>query len=248
MNKSILPVLVLLSLMFTVLYSCKSDTGKTASTQKENTANQTSKESASPKENNSPSTDNSAASKEVKLSADEQKKLNIFFSNFSEVYLNPFTKESITDNDLINFGVLHLYKNNNKLFEKADNSNSKVKDEHVSASIRKYFGRDVSKHQSTSDFKYKSGYYFIPQADGEAYTFSQVERLIDIGNDRYTAYINVYTASSGWTGNAHASPKDWKNSDGDEKPELTEKFKAVFIKNNGPKGESVYTLVDYLKQ
>lgn len=242
MKKSIMQLFILLVLMISFLYSCKSDTSKSNSVQKENVSTKnTSKDSIAPKEN-------SSDSKEVKLPRDEQKKLNIFFSNFSEVYLKPFIAGSIADEDLINFGVLHNYKNNFKLFEKVDNYNLEIKGNSVSASIQKYFGRDVSKHLSTSDFKYKNGYYYIPQADGEAYTFSQVERLIDIGNDRYTAYINVYTASSGWTGDAQASPKEWKNGEGGDKPELIEKFKATFIKGNGAKGESVYTLVDYIKQ
>ncbi|MFA5405080.1 MAG: hypothetical protein WC358_09115 [Ignavibacteria bacterium] len=241
MKKSIIPLFVLLSLLFSVLYSCKSESGKTNSTQKENVPPEsTPKESTSSKENNS-------ASKEVKLIPEEQKKLNVFFSNFSEVNLKPFTIASITDEDLINFGVLHNYKNNFKLFEKVDNSNVKIKEDNISASIQKYFDRKINSHKSTSDYKYKNGYYFVPLADGEAFTFSQVEKMNDIGNDKYIAYINVYTASSGWTGNVHAAPKEW-TSDENDKPELSEKFKATIKKSSGTKGEDVYTLIDYIKQ
>ena len=86
----------------------------------------------------------------------------------------------------------------------------------------------------------------MPNADGEAYTFSQVERLTDIGGDKYIAYINVYTASSGWTGNQHGSPKSWGS--GEDKPELSGKYKATFKKTNGSNGENVNTLIDYIKQ
>ena len=241
MKKTILPVIVLLSLIFSVLYSCKSDTGKSISTQKENTtSNITHKDSTSVKENNS-------AGKEVKLIPVEKKKLNIFFSNFSEVNLKPFTNASISDEDFINFGVLHNYKNNYKLFTRVDDANGKIKEDYVNASIMKFFGRTVNSHKSTSDYKYKNGFYFIQLADGEAYTFSQIEKLIDIGNDLYIAFVNVYTASSGWTGDTQASPKEW-SADSDGKPELTGKFKATFKISNDSKGEQVYTLIDYLKQ
>jgi len=236
-----LPYALLMSFIMLIAGSCNKESGKPESNQDNKTTTTSNKDSIETKK------ENTAAGKIVTLSADEQKKLNTFFSNFSEAYLEPFTSGNITDDELIKFGILHNYNNNFRLFEKAGENELKIKDALISKSIEKYFGKTFSAHKSTKDYKYKNGYYFIPNADGEAYTFSQVTSLSDIGGDRYIAYINVYTASSGWTGNEHDNPKNW-GADGGEKPELTSKLKATFTKTNGSNGESIYKLIDYIKQ
>jgi len=234
-------LILLLCIVMSFTCSCKKDSVKPETGKEQKTS------ANSPKDSIVPKKDNAVTGKEVQLTPAEQKKLNIFFSNFSEVYLEPFARGSITDDELIKFGVLHNHINNLKLFQKAGNGNLKLKEEAVSKTIGKYFGITFTGHKATTDIKYNGGYYFIPESDGEAYTFSQAEKVTDIGGDRYTAYINVYTASSGWTGNANANPKSW-GTDSNEKPELTGKFKATFSKTNGPNGESVYNLIDYIKQ
>jgi hypothetical protein len=241
MKKLNLLSILLLCFVMLFAFSCKKDSDKSENKQEQKTSTNSTKDSITPKK------DNTVAEKEVKLTDEEQKKLNIFFSNFSEVSLNPFTAGNITDDELIKFGVWHNQKNNRKLFEKAGQDEIKLKEDAVSKSIQKYFGKNFTAHKATPDFKYKSGYYFTPDGDGEAFTFSQVEKVSDIGGDRYIAYVNVYTASSGWTGDVHANPKSW-NANSDDKPELTEKFKATFSKTNGANGESIYTLIDYIKQ
>jgi hypothetical protein len=231
MSKIYFPLFVLLIAVSLIMSACRSNTDKPVTKAADTT--KTTKESNSAKE---------ITANEVNLNAEEKKRLNVFFSNFSEVGLPSFTSGKASEDDLINFGVLHLYKNNNDSFEKEDAVNAKIKVDKVSASVQKYFGKGISTNKSTSQFKFKNGYYFILLADGDAYTFSQVERLTDNGGDRYTAYVNVYTAGSGWAGNAHGSLKEWQ-ANGDEVPELTGKFKAVFEKKNT---ENV--LIEYVKQ
>jgi len=236
MKRLYFPVLAVLTLMMFAAFACKSNSEKQENTRKssnESLTTNTSKENATQKE---------SSGTDVKLSAAEQKKLNVFFSNFSEVGMAPFARGKVSDETLINFGVLHLYKNSNSLFEKTDAANAKIKEDKVSGAAQKYFGLNITSHKSTDRFKYKNGYYFIPLADGEAYTFSQVERITDIGGDLYTAYVNVYNAGSGWTGDVNGSRKDWEK-DGGEIPELTGKYKAVFEKKN-----DVNILLEYLKQ
>ena len=126
MNKSIISLFVLISLTVFFLFSCgKSD--KSDLTQKENTITTI----TAPAKDSTIKKDESKTSKEVSLSTEEQKKINIFFSNFSEAGLEPFKSDQITDEMLINFGVIHSYINNRKSFEKADNSKLKLKDEIV---------------------------------------------------------------------------------------------------------------------
>jgi hypothetical protein len=232
------PAVLLLSIVMLFVYSCNKESDKQEQKQEQKTI--TTKDTVQTKE------ENTAAGKDVTLSATEQKKLNVFFSNFSEAYLEPFTAGNITDEELIKFGVLHNFKNNYKLFEKSGDY-LMIKSDAVSKSIEKYFGKTFTAHKPTKEYKYKGGYYFIPNADGEAFTFSQVASMSDAGGDKYIALINVYTASSGWTGDEHASPKTW-GADGEEAPELTGKFKATFSKTKGENGEDVFKLIDYIKQ
>jgi len=235
-------MVVLLSIITLFMYSCSKEQVKQEPKQepKQELQTGTTEGTVQPKK------EISAAGKVVTLSSAEHKKLNIFFSNFSEAYIEPFTEGNIPDEELIKFGVLHNFKNNFKLFENMGDE-LKIKAGAISKSIEKYFGKTFSAHKSTKDYRYKGGYYFIPNADGEAYTFSQVASISDAGGDKYTALINVYTASSGWTGDEHANPKTW-GEDGEEKPELTGKFKATFSKTSDKNGETVYKLIDYLKQ
>lgn len=241
MKKLFSKSILLICFLLLFVSSCKKESAKTETIQEQKTSTNSAKDTIPPKK------DNAITEKEVKLSGIEQKKLNIYFSNFSEAYLEPFTNGNISDDEMIKFGILHNHKNNFKLFEKAGENKLKIKDALVSKSIEKYFGKIFTTHKSIQDYKYKDGYYFIPDADGEAYTFSQVEKLSDIGNDKYIAYINIYTASSGWTGDNNANPEKWKK-DANEMPELTSKFKATFSKTNSQNGEEVYKLIDYIRQ
>ncbi len=232
---------LLMSLVMLITCSCNKDASKPESNQDKKTTTTSNIDSVDTQK------EKIAGGKIVTLSPDEQKKLNTFFSNFSEAYLEPFSSGNITDDELIKFGILHNYHNNFKLFEKAGENELKIKDAFVTKSIEKYFDKTFSAHKSTKDYKYKKGYYFIPNADGEAYTFSQVTSVSDLGSNRYVASVNVYTAISGWTGNQHDNPKNW-GADGEEKPELYSKFKAIFSKANGTNGESIYKLINYIKQ
>ncbi len=234
---------LLLSIVMLFMFSCNKESDKQESKKepKQEQKTSTAKDTVQPK------TENTAAGKDVTLSASEQKKLNIFFSNFSEVNLKPFNRGEISTDELINFGVYHNYINNRKLFEKSSEGKVRISEEYVINSVQKYFGLELEKQESTPEITYKTGNYYIPESSGEAFYFSQVEKVNDIGYDQFIAYINVYSASSGWTGNAHANPKDW-DANADDKPQLMEKFKASYLKSMKTNGEPAYTLVDYIKQ
>jgi len=228
----------LLNVFIIIGFSCNNENDKREQTQKQ--ISETTADSVQINKNNF------TVGKEVVMSSAEQKKLNVFFSNFSEVGLEPFTEDNIIDEELIKFGILHNFINNYNLFLPSGND-LKLKDDVISESVEKYFGKTFTAHKSTRDYKYKNGYYFVLNADGEAYTFSQVTGVNQISENKYVALINIYTASSGWTGDEHANPGTWNNKD-EDKPELTGKFKATFSKTTGKNGEVVYKLIDYIKQ
>jgi len=188
-----------------------------------------------------------AAPKEVKLKPAEKKLLNTFFSNFSEVLLEPFEKDEISDAALIQFSVLHNYKNNYKFFVHAgEEYQVKINASHVDDSIDKFFGRKISKHRFIGEINYKDGWYYTTDASGEEYFFSQIVNLFDNGSNMYTATVNVYAAGSGWTGNVHGDEKEWKKSSPDDVPQISEVMKCTLQKVK-EKGKSRYILVDYIK-
>lgn len=183
--------------------------------------------------------------KEIQLNQGEWKKLNTFFSNFSEVFLKPFEKGQISNNELVRFGIIHNFWNNYKLFQRYNSNDLKLDKKYVEASVEKYFGIKSITHESSGDATYKDGYYIIPNGAGEVYSFSQVTKFIDIGNGYYVAYLNIYYAGSGFTGDPHGNLKTWQK-DGDI-PELGEKMKAT-IQKVASNGQARYILIDYLEE
>jgi hypothetical protein len=187
------------------------------------------------------------AGKEVKLAAADKKAMNTFFSNFSEAFVKPFTKTGLADSDLIQFGVSHNYINKKKLFAKTGKENLvKIKAAHIDEAVSKYFGVTVKNHKSVEGIVYKDGWYFMTEASGEAFIFSQTLNLYDIGNNMFTSSVNVYTASSGWTGNVHGSQKEWKKGADNDAPELSAVMKATLRKVT-ENGKSRYILIEYAK-
>jgi hypothetical protein len=178
----------------------------------------------------------------VTLSLTEQKKLNTFFSNFAEASLESFTQsEGIKDEALISFALTHNYINCHNKFEPQGDYDVKIKKSYLEETVIKYFGKTISNHKSVEGATYNNGYYTIPQSDGEAYTFAQVEKFNDIGDSKFTADVNVYTAFSGWAGDPHAKPASWGKDE--DVPTLSYKVKAIVSKNTNGK----YILIEYIK-
>ena len=152
------------------------------------------------------------------ISDDEREKLNTFFSNFSEQYMEPFDKETLSDSKMIDFAVSHNYKNNYKRFESSGENTVKIKKEFIEESAEKYFGRKITSHQSTEESPYKNGYYYISEADGEATRISEIEELFDAGDNYYFAIVAVYHLTD--TGSE------------DDGPEFDEKMTAYITKKD----------------
>jgi hypothetical protein len=187
--------------------------------------------------------------KEVKLTLKEKKELNTFFSNFSEVFVEPFAKDKISDIKLIEFSIYHNYKNNEKRFVKGGKEYQvKIKTSYIDETVMKFFGKEIKKHQSVADsgIDYKDGWYYTTDASGEEYDFSQIVSLYDNGNGLYTAIVNVYSAGSGWVGDTHANENIWKKASPDDVPQVTDRMKATLQKVT-ENGRSRYILIDYTR-
>jgi hypothetical protein len=181
--------------------------------------------------------------KEIKLNLVQWKKLNTYFSNFSEVFFEPFSEGQLSNEEIIRFGVSHNIRNNESLIENVDENHGRLAAKYVEASVEKYFGIKHIDHKSVPGYRFKNGYYIVSWGSGEAYCFSQVTKLIDIGDDCFIAYTNEYVASSGFTGDPNGSAKDWEK-DEETLPELTDKMRSI-IKRIKNKNSTRYILMEY---
>lgn len=180
---------------------------------------------------------------EVNLSNENLAKLNIFFSNFSEVALESFEKDKISEDMLINFAVRHNVINNWNIVEKHDDFHGKIPKEIIEQTILKYFGKAFNNHKSTQEYKFENGNYILAYADGDTHDFSSVTKIIDNGNDYYTAYVDIYSPQvvDGYPENPYDSPDKWNMFEGTSIPKLTWKVKATIKKES----DGRYILIDY---
>ncbi len=187
---------------------------------------------------------NPATGNDVKLSTTDKRALDTFFSNFAEVGLGSFTQsDGIKNEEMINFGILHNYINKRKVFVNVDENTVKIKKEYIEESVNKYFGKKSIKHKSIEGVAYSNGYYTMPLADGETFRFAQIAKLVDLGSQKFEAQVNVFSASSGWTGDTHANPSAYATTDIGDAPSVDSKVKAILLKDE--KGK--YTLLEYVK-
>ncbi|WP_295386071.1 hypothetical protein [uncultured Thiodictyon sp.] len=148
------------------------------------------------------------AQAELTLDPARQKTLNVFFSNFSEANLKSFTPQTLSDATLLEFALAHNLINRRASLQTSKDGNSvMIPSTQVDATTEKYFGKKVARHRSAT--------YTQALADGEAYTFSQIRSLTDLGGQTYLANGVIYRADSGGTPNPHGTPAQWKKA-GDE--------------------------------
>ncbi|MFZ6017840.1 MAG: TolB family protein [Nitrospirota bacterium] len=184
--------------------------------------------------------------RKVNMDSNLRKKLNTFFSNFSEAPVKPFTRDKIENKELISFGVSHNWWNRFDRF-KCVGSECRLKASYVEEAVEKYFGRRLKKHGSVPPhIKYKNGYYYVPGAAGEAPDFSQIVELVDIGNNFFVATVDVYARSCDWEGDPHGTPEQWRREDPYEVPERVARMTATIRKIRSDKGER-YILLEYLR-
>lgn len=118
-----------------------------------------------------------------------------------------------------------------------------VKAEDVDAKALFYFGKKVNQHKNTGEYIFENGLYKIRMASGDEYTFSQINKLYDLGNNKYKAEVSVYIASSGYTGDSHGTIEEWKASGG-EIPKLSNKVTAT-IEKISQDGNERFILTEY---
>ena len=157
----------------------------------------------------------------VKLDVAQKKKLDTFFSNFSESHVAGFKQGGLTDDAMLQFALSHLYINNLKSLKKsADGKSVSATDAQVDTATTRYFDRKIANHKKPS--------YTIPSASGETFTFSQIDTMEGAGNATFKATGTIYSADSGATPDVHGSPATWKKAG--ETVTTAGKFQALIKK------------------
>ncbi|MBC8060955.1 MAG: Ig-like domain-containing protein [Clostridiaceae bacterium] len=190
--------------------------------------------------------------KQVQMGKTLKDKLDTFFSSFAEADVKPFQNSDISDEELMNFTILNIYKNNwdlkgyNKLVEtrSGDINNGFVKAATIDTITYKYFGKKVTVHKSIPGYTYEKGYYKLPRASVIIYPFSQVNKLYDLGNNLYIAEISIYQPSINFVGDPHGSLDNWLKSDPHSPPTLSKKV-TTRIKKVNEAGKERYILISY---
>lgn len=109
-------------------------------------------------------------------SAAELKRMSTFVSNFTETGMCDFNTDSLSDNELANFGIWHNYRNNFKSrIQRCPDKNCSygsliVDKSYVAESVRKYFDLEIN-HRNVDDERwlhYDGRVYHFEGADGES--------------------------------------------------------------------------------
>ena len=149
------------------------------------------------------------------FSADEQRTVNIFLSNFAEARLGAYPA---SDEELLRFAYTHC-KLNTGYIEDVDSYNRRFSAGAVDETLIRFFDRTID-HRSMDIFEYKDDYYYLPAADGEFYGyFAIVHEMYQNEDGTYDVNYNVYRVSrgdeAGWeedvSGYYGLSPEDVAN-------------------------------------
>ena len=176
--------------------------------------------------------------------------LDNFFSSFSEGGLKTFEDSKISSDALINFGIMHIKINNwwsvnNLVISKPNDPNhGYIKSLDVDKACYRYFGEKPTVHKSIKGNPFEDGYYKFDLRAGKAITFSQVNKLFDIGDNFYKAEITIYEASREFTGDFHGTASRWKITDPYRVPKAKKNMTAK-IKKVTEAGKERFILISY---
>ena len=176
----------------------------------------------------------SFAASRSEMDVSERNALDVFFSNFSEAFIKPFTYNGVSNNELIKFGVMHIRLNRRDLLINYDNTYWSVPAEEVDNAAYKYFGKHILV-QSSHEYPLVGNEYLLIKASGEGVRFMQIKSLTDNGDGSYTALLNEYVGDSD---DMHAEQKEPNVS-------FLGGWKAVIVKAKDKPGR--YNLKEYLK-
>ncbi|GAB7078796.1 hypothetical protein [Megalodesulfovibrio paquesii] len=152
-----------------------------------------------------------AAETPVAMTPAQQRQLNTFFSNFSEAAVPSFAEGTLPPQARLDFALQHAYINKFKSLKKSSDGQSVlVPADMVDTILIKYLGAPLPSHAQKA--------YPVPLADGEAYVFSQIRTLTDLGQDIFRAEGFIYYTGPGGDIDPHGTPEQWRKAGEDVTP------------------------------
>ena len=184
------------------------------------------------------------AASRAELSDATREKLDTFFSNFAEARVGSFVRNNeIPMDTFVDFGVRHNIINRKYDLVNVNAGYWGVKKEAVEAAVYKYFGRRINA-VSSRQHKLTNNLYLVPKASGEGMVFAQIAEWNENGTDIFTGVANIYSASSGFTGNVHGTVEQWRREAPEDVPALIGRY--IFTVTRSPADAERYVLVDWL--
>ena len=142
------------------------------------------------------------------LDAERRRQLDTFFSNFSETGLESFAAGHLSDAAMLDFALSHVLINaRHELKLSASGETGAASAALVDKVTVRYFDQKLEAGRQPS--------YSVPIGDGEAYVFSQVGDLRELGGGLFAATGSIYSAPSGATIDPHAKPESWAKAGDD---------------------------------
>ncbi|WP_170220310.1 hypothetical protein [Paenibacillus anaericanus] len=131
--------------------------------------------------------------KKIKVTSAESKKMGVFLSNFTEVFLDRFDSKQINNTDLIHFGIWHNYMNNyDTRISGTKEGLLFISKNSVEDSIYKYFNIQFKNHKSVDGYKYNGKGYTFDGADGAQINYVKVETVYDLGQNKLRLSGKLY--------------------------------------------------------
>lgn len=141
----------------------------------------------------------------VVLNATEYREMNMFLSNFAEVYFGDYDSDNVNAGQLIDFAILHGYINDNSSVANY-NGVSTISTEYASKYISRFFGKSVNFRDTqmvvynadTGMLSANTDVLFYTCADhtenGYTLNFATTDRVTDNGDGTYS--VDFYVMAS----------------------------------------------------
>ncbi|WP_186429265.1 hypothetical protein [Clostridium sp. BSD9I1] len=139
---------------------------------------------------------NTTLKKEVVMDEKIQQSLDAFFTYFSEANVKDFKENELTEEEMINFSVYYNFIN---AFDKftviKERCCALIESKYVKESESYFFGKQASRHESTSKYEILDNKYKVFLANKGELTISKTDKLYDLGNEEYLAQLSIYNVN-----------------------------------------------------
>jgi len=178
----------------------------------------------------------------IELSSERQREINIFLSNFTEVFFPDFDGD-LSNEILIDFGVRHNDINNFNAIKVKDSYGFLDKSV-VERSVKRFFNLRVQ-HQKTTAYDFDGNNYIIRLASGGPVHMAVVQEMYDNKDGSYTVYFDEVFSNE--LIDYSITPQKLKEEidNNSDIAEIVASKKAI-VKRHDFEGKSPYKLLKYV--